>query len=82
LKELFVTTDLASVPSEGAAPLALCRLARGFTQAALAERAKVARETISRLERGGRPQLRNAQAIAAALDFPLDLVFPALDGDD
>jgi transcriptional regulator with XRE-family HTH domain len=74
-------TASRETPVEGATQLALCRLFRGFTQADLADRAKVSRETISRLERGGRPQLRNAQAIAAALDFDLDLVFPALDGD-
>ena len=55
----------ASAPAAGATHLALCRLFRGFTLADLADRAKVSRETISRLERGGTPQLRNAQAIAA-----------------
>lgn len=62
--------------SRGASALTLCRLSRGLSQAELGSAAGIARETISRLERGGTPQLQTAKAIAEALDYPLPLVFP------
>jgi DNA-binding XRE family transcriptional regulator len=58
-------------------PLALARIACGLPQAELGAKAGTSRFTIARLEqRRGRPRLRTAQSIAAALDLPLDLVFP------
>ena len=67
--------DVARQPS----PLALARFSRGLTQHQFAQRARVARETISRLERGTTPQLTTAQSIASALGLPVDEVFPKND---
>ena len=70
-----VTTSVRPL-ARGASALTLCRLRRGLTQAELAARAGVARETVSRCERGGTPQLRTARLIADALELELKLVFP------
>lgn len=59
--------------------LALCRISEGLTQAALAERAGVARETVSRVEGGHAPNLRTAWALARALGWPVDALFPQAD---
>lgn len=59
-----------------AAPLTLCRLNQGLSQEELARRAGVARESVSRIECGRKPTLETAQALAAALDYPFELVFP------
>jgi transcriptional regulator with XRE-family HTH domain len=57
-------------------PLSLFRFSQGLTQSQLADRAHVARETVSRLERGATPQGRTAAAIAGALGIAEDLIFP------
>lgn len=57
-------------------PLSVFRFSQGLTQSQLAERAHVARETISRLERGAQPQARTASAISVALGLDEDLLFP------
>ena len=62
-------------------PLALARYSRGLTQHQFAQRAHVARETISRLERGATPQLTTAQSIASALGLSVEVVFPKNDED-
>jgi transcriptional regulator with XRE-family HTH domain len=54
----------------------VCRVLTGLTQAELAQRAGIRRETISRIERGGEPQLRVARALADALDLDVGLLFP------
>ena len=59
--------------------LALCRIASGLTQAELAERAGLARETVSRIEGGHAPNLRTARALATALGWPVDTLFPQPD---
>ena len=69
--------DVARQPS----PLALARFSRGLTQHQFAERARVSRETISRLERGTTPQLTTAQSIATALGLSVEVVFPKNDED-
>jgi len=69
--------DVARQPS----PLALARFSRGLTQHQFAQRARVARETISRLERGATPQLTTAQLIAGALGLPVDAIFPSNERD-
>ncbi len=61
--------------------LALVRFGLGLTQGQLADRAEVARETISRLERGATPQLTTAQSIASALGLPVDAIFPKDDDE-
>lgn len=55
-------------------PLEIARRERGLTQLDLAARAGVARETISRLERGEWPRLRTAHAIAKALGVEIAAV--------
>ena len=57
-------------------PIALLRFVQGLSQSALAARANVARETISRIERGENPRLDTARVIAAALGVPLAQIFP------
>jgi DNA-binding XRE family transcriptional regulator len=59
-------------------------LSLGLKQETVAERAGVARETVSRLERGDTPNLRTAVALAKVLQagvtelFPLNDVSPAV----
>jgi transcriptional regulator with XRE-family HTH domain len=53
-----------------------CRVLTGLTQQALAQRAGVRRETVSRVERGASPQLRTARALADALGLDVDGLFP------
>jgi transcriptional regulator with XRE-family HTH domain len=52
------------------------RQRRGLTQAQLAHRSDLAQNSISRLERGlyQRPSFRTAQALAAALDVPVQFL--------
>ena len=54
----------------------VCRVLTGVTQEALARRAGVRRETVSRVENGGEPQLRTARRLADALGLQLELLFP------
>ena len=61
--------------------LAVCRVSRGLSQTDLAQLAGVSRETVSRLERGGDPRWRTAQAVADALGFDLAFVFPKRNGE-
>lgn len=61
---------------EDAGKLRVARAYRGLTQAQLAEKAGVSRETVSRLERGGRARLKTAAALARALEMDFGLVFP------
>jgi transcriptional regulator with XRE-family HTH domain len=71
-------TETPTAARQGASPLTLARLARGFSQEELAERAGIARETISRLETGAAsPRLTTARALVRVLDFDLELLFPA-----
>ena len=55
-------------------PLEIARRERDLTQLALATRAGVARETVSRIERGEWPRLRTARAIAQALGVELSVI--------
>ena len=71
------TADAAATPST----LGVLRYSRGLTQAQLAERAHISRETVSRLERGATPHLKTARTIAATLGFPVDVIFPQDDGE-
>jgi transcriptional regulator with XRE-family HTH domain len=52
------------------------RLLSGLSQAELAHRAGLRRETVSRVERGASPQLRTARALAEALGLDVELLFP------
>lgn len=71
---------VTSVPADPVAPLRLLRVARGLSQASLAERCGLSRATVSRLERGvEKPWPRTAQTIAAELGFARELVFPLQD---
>ncbi len=65
---------LAGPPS----PLALARFLRGFTQAELAQRASRSEETVRRVEAGGTPHLRTAQALALALGVEVSTLFPSV----
>jgi len=67
------------IPVDGPRPLRLARLVRGLSQHDLAERAHVARETVSRVERGMSPQLRTARALSGALGVPISELFPMND---
>jgi len=50
---------------------------RGWTQGDLAAAAGVSRETVSNVERGAtQPAEETMQAIAAALELPVELAFP------
>ena len=55
-------------------PLEIARRERDLTQLDLATRAGVARETVSRIERGEWPRLRTARAIAQALGVELGVI--------
>jgi putative transcriptional regulator len=57
-------------------PIAIRRFIAGLTQADLAERAGISRDTISRLERGEHPRLVTARALARALGTPVGDLFP------
>jgi putative transcriptional regulator len=58
-------------------PLRVARIARGWTQAQLAEIVAVHRHTIQHLENGHRvPSSENAERIAEALDTTVDRLFP------
>jgi DNA-binding XRE family transcriptional regulator len=71
------TSPKAQPDRRGASHLALCRLARGYSQEELAAAAGIRRETLSYLERGKRgPRLTTARALVRVLDYPLELVFP------
>jgi transcriptional regulator with XRE-family HTH domain len=55
--------------------LAVCRYIRGLSQDDLARVSGISRETISRLERGGSPNLHTARVLANALGRPVDALF-------
>jgi transcriptional regulator with XRE-family HTH domain len=57
-------------------PIALRRFVAGLTQADLAERARISRDTISRLERGDHSRLVTARALARALGTDVVDLFP------
>ena len=63
----------------GPSPLRMARWVRGLSQRDLAVRAHVARETVSRVERGMSPQLRTAHALSGALGLPIPELFPQND---
>jgi len=67
------------IPVDGPCPLRVARVLRGLSQHDLAERAHVARETVSRVERGMSPQLRTARALSGALGVPIPELFPMND---
>lgn len=65
-----------------ASALRLVRVARGLTQGQLADRAGLARPTISRLENAHEePQHRTAQRLAAVLGWDAAALFPDLARD-
>jgi transcriptional regulator with XRE-family HTH domain len=65
------------VTAAARSPIAICRFARGWSQAELAARAGCRRETIGRIERGyNSPQLLTARALAQAFDVELEVLFP------
>lgn len=76
-----VSTDSQQVARPTSA-LRVVRVARGFTQGQLAERAGLARPTISRLENDHEePQHRTAQRLAAVLAWDVAALFPDLARD-
>jgi transcriptional regulator with XRE-family HTH domain len=69
-------TEYARTPTVSA--LSVFRHARGWTQKVTAERAGIAAETVSRIERGHEsPQPRTASKLSTALGVPVELLFPA-----
>ena len=60
-------------------PLEVARRARGLKQPELARLAGCSQQTISLIERGGLPSVRNALAIARVLGVSLDTLFPVND---
>jgi transcriptional regulator with XRE-family HTH domain len=56
-------------------PLARWRLLRGMTQEQLAERARVGRVTIARIEQGAEPRVRTALRLAGALAVKVEDVW-------
>lgn len=70
------TADIAP-----AVPLRVVRVARGFSQAGLADHCAIARRTVSRTEKGHtRPTPETMAKIATALDWPAEDLFPNDDG--
>ena len=61
---------------QSASPIALLRFVANLSQTALADRCGVSRDTISRLERGERPRLDTARALAHALGVDVATLFP------
>jgi transcriptional regulator with XRE-family HTH domain len=58
-------------------PLYLFRHLKHWSQAELAKRAGVTRETVSHLERGAqRPKLETAAGLSHALGVPVEVLFP------
>lgn len=57
-------------------PIALLRFVQGLSQAELAAKARLSRETISRLERGELPRLDTARAVSDALGVDIAFLFP------
>lgn len=57
-------------------PIALLRFVANLSQAELAARAGLSRETVSRLERGERPRLDTARAVSRALGVDVATLFP------
>lgn len=75
----FATENRTRVGHKARPPLFIYRTALGFTQRELAEKAEVAPETISNVERGIHlPQRATARALAIALDVPVEELFPGL----
>jgi putative transcriptional regulator len=65
-----------TAPNHAVSPIALRRFVAGLTQADLAERAGISRDTISRLERGEHPRLVTARALSRALGVAVTDLFP------
>lgn len=58
-------------------PLTVWRVARGWTQQDLAERAGLTKRTINRIERRhGRPTLQTAATLATVLRVDIESLFP------
>lgn len=60
----------------GPSLIRLCRVLGGLSEAKLAERAGICRETVSKIENGADPHLRTAQAVADALGIDVTTLFP------
>lgn len=60
--------------------VAECRRAAGLTQRGLADLAGVTDQTISNIERGNKPDVQLALAIARALGSPVEALFCATGG--
>jgi DNA-binding XRE family transcriptional regulator len=69
------------VPTPTLSPVAVARFIRDLTQAELADRAGLNRDTIGRIERGELPTLRTAIAIADALDVDVADILPHNEND-
>ena len=63
-----------------AAPLRIYRVALRLSQVDLAAQAGVDPITIHRLENGGKPSLKTANAIAHVLGRPVEAIFPEVLG--
>ncbi len=57
-------------------PIALQRFILRLSQADLASRAGLSRDTVSRLERGELPRLNTARALSGVLGLSVDALFP------
>jgi putative transcriptional regulator len=62
--------------SPAVSPIALQRFVAGLSQADLAERAGISRDTICRLERGEHPRIVTARALARVLGSTVAELFP------
>ncbi len=76
----------ASTPSYAPAPtvrpLRIFRVTRGLSQQELGRLAGVNRSTVSRLEAGlEEPLPRTKVALASALEFDVEVIFPARSGE-
>jgi transcriptional regulator with XRE-family HTH domain len=67
---------LASPPSS---QLALVRFVAGLSQAGLARKAGLSRETVGNVERGSTPRLDTARALARALSVDVSTLFPDIE---
>jgi putative transcriptional regulator len=72
----MVAMTIENATRPAVSPIALRRFVAGMTQADLAERAGISRDTISRLERGEHPRLVTARALAHALGVHVGDLFP------
>lgn len=66
-----------------ASPLYLFRHLKRWSQAELAERAQIGRDTVSHLESGfQRPRIDTANRLSLALEVPVDVLFPPDNGQE